>query len=89
MYGIDFNVRVGVHWGETVVGSVGSPGHERLTAMGDVVNVASRVEASNTEAGTRFLITEALYDLVKDDVEVSHMFYGRELMSAGSPKLCS
>ncbi len=71
MYGIDFNVRVGVHWGETVIGSVGSPGHERLTAMGDVVNVASRVEASNTEAGTRFLITEALYDLVKDDVEVS------------------
>lgn len=71
MYGIDFDVRIGVHWGEAVIGSVGFPGHERLTAMGDVVNLASRVEAANKEAGTRFLITETLYGAVKDDVEVA------------------
>lgn len=70
MYGVDFDVRVGVHYGEAVIGSVGSPGHERLTAVGDVVNLASRVETANKEAGTRFLITEALHDAVKDDVEV-------------------
>jgi len=71
MYGIDFDVRIGVHWGEAIIGSVGSPGHERLTALGDVVNLASRVEAANKEAGTRFLITEALYEEVRDDVEVA------------------
>jgi nitrite reductase/ring-hydroxylating ferredoxin subunit len=71
MYDIDFDVRIGVHYGEAVIGSVGSVGHERLTAIGDVVNLASRVEAANKEAGTRFLITEPLYETVKDDVEVS------------------
>jgi class 3 adenylate cyclase len=71
MYGIDFNIRIGLHLGEAVVGSIGSPGHERLTAIGDAVNVASRVEAANKEADTRLLISEALYDRVKDEVEMS------------------
>ena len=71
MYGIDFNIRIGLHLGEAVIGSIGSPGHERLTAIGDAVNVASRVEAANKEAGTRLLISEALYDRVKDEVEMS------------------
>ena len=71
MYGIDFNIRIGLHLGEAVIGSIGSPGHERLTAIGDAVNVASRIEAANKEAGTRLLISEALYNRVKDEVEMS------------------
>ncbi len=71
MYELDFDIRIGVHYGEAVIGSVGSPGNERLTAIGDVVNVASRVEAANKDAGTRFLITEALHEAVKDQVEMS------------------
>jgi class 3 adenylate cyclase/nitrite reductase/ring-hydroxylating ferredoxin subunit len=71
MYGIDFDIRIGLHLGEAVIGSVGPPGHERLTAIGDAVNVASRVEGANKEAGTRLLISEALYDRVKDEVEAA------------------
>ena len=54
-----------------MIGSVGSIGSERLTAIGDVVNVASRVESANKEAGTRFLVSEALFERVRDDVEMS------------------
>ncbi len=71
MYGIDFDIRIGLHLGDAVIGSIGSPGNERLTAIGDAVNVASRVEAANKEAGTRLLISEALYERVKDDVEMT------------------
>lgn len=71
MYGADFDIRIGLHYGEAVIGSLGSVGHERLTAIGDVVNVASRVEAASKDAGTRFLISEALHDRVKDQVEVA------------------
>ncbi len=71
MYGIDFDIRIGLLLGEAVIGSIGSPGHERLTAIGDAVNVASRVEAANKEAGTRLLISDALYDRVKDEVEMT------------------
>ena len=71
MYGIDFDIRIGLHLGEAVIGSVGPPGHERLTAIGDAVNVASRVEGANKEAGTQLPISEALYDRVKDHVEAA------------------
>ena len=71
MYNVDFDIRIGLHRGEAVICSLGSIGHERLTAIGDVVNVASRVEAANKEAGTRFLISEALHAEVEASVEVS------------------
>jgi class 3 adenylate cyclase/nitrite reductase/ring-hydroxylating ferredoxin subunit len=71
MYDIAFDIRIGLHYGEAVLGSLGSIGHERLTAIGDVVNVASRIEAANKEAGTRLLISEALYREVADSIEVA------------------
>jgi len=71
MYDIDFDIRIGLHYGEAVIGSLGSVGHERLTAIGDVVNVASRVEAANKDSGTRLLISAALHDAVEGKVEVA------------------
>lgn len=71
MYDADFDIRIGLHYGEAVLGSLGSIGHERLTAIGDVVNVASRVEASNKDAGTRLLISDALYEQIEHAVEVA------------------
>jgi adenylate cyclase len=38
-------VSIGLHLGEVVVGDVGSPGRMELAAVGDTVNVASRLEA--------------------------------------------
>ena len=71
MYDVAFDIRIGLHYGEAVIGSLGSVGHERLTAIGDVVNVASRVEAANKDAGTRLLISDALHDEVADKVEIA------------------
>ena len=67
-YGHAFPIGIGVHYGEAVIGTLGSSSKERLTAIGDTVNVASRIEAANKEAGTRLLISSELYGLVKDDV---------------------
>ncbi|WP_172402015.1 adenylate/guanylate cyclase domain-containing protein [Ensifer aridi] len=70
MYGIDFDIRIGLNYGEAVIGTLGFAGHGRLTAVGDVVNVASRIEAANKEAGTRLLISESLRDEIADKVEI-------------------
>ena len=67
-YGHAFPIGIGVHYGEAVIGTLGSSGKEKLTAIGDTVNVASRIEAANKEAGTRLLVSGELYELVKDDV---------------------
>ena len=71
MFDADFDIRIGLHYGEAVIGSLGSIGHQRLTAVGDVVNVASRVEAANKDAGTRLLISAALHDRVASKLEVA------------------
>ncbi|HEY5210083.1 MAG TPA: adenylate/guanylate cyclase domain-containing protein [Stellaceae bacterium] len=67
-YDIDFNIRIGIHYGEAVIGSLGHGDRRRLTAIGDVVNIASRIETANKEAGTRLLISEPLRDLVRDSI---------------------
>ncbi len=71
MYDADFDVRIGLHHGEAVIGTLGSVGHERLTAIGDTVNIASRVEAANKVAGTRLLITDALLAEIEGQVTIS------------------
>jgi adenylate cyclase len=59
-YGRSFDMGIGIHYGCAVVGSVGAVGRERVTAIGDAVNLASRIESANKYADTRFLVSDAV-----------------------------
>lgn len=72
VYGKIFNIGIGIHYGIAVLGSVGGQGQRRMTAIGDAVNMASRVEAANKEFSTRLLITENAYDEISQHVQVSN-----------------
>jgi class 3 adenylate cyclase/tetratricopeptide (TPR) repeat protein len=61
-YGLEFNVRVGINTGPVVVGEVGTDLALEYTAMGDAINLASRME-STAEVGT-VQITANTYELV-------------------------
>ncbi|MDL2402879.1 adenylate/guanylate cyclase domain-containing protein [Rhizobium mayense] len=52
------DLRIGVATGEALVGSIGSDIMMSYTVMGDVVNLASRLEGANKVYGTRNLVCE-------------------------------
>ena len=66
----DFKIRIGIHFGEAIVGMLGCKGTERLSVIGDTVNMAARAESANKEADTTMLITENAYKQIKERVEV-------------------
>ena len=47
--------RVGLHWGEAIVGNFGGDGRIQYTALGDSMNVASRLEGANKQLKTGIL----------------------------------
>jgi adenylate cyclase len=71
MYKKSFHIRIGVHYGEVVVGTIGVANLRKIAAIGDAVNFASRIEVANKEMGTKFLISDDPYQQVRDHVRVN------------------
>ena len=61
-------LRIGIHWGKVIIGNVGTPERLDWTTIGDVVNIASRIEKSCQPDGV--LISEKMREAIESAEEM-------------------
>ena len=61
-----FITRIGIHTGEAIVGNLGSSERLNYTALGDTINIASRLEGINKNYKTNIIVSDEVYEQIKD-----------------------
>lgn len=73
-FNLQFNMGIGIDFAEVLVGKMGHPENRQLTAIGDAVNVASRIESKTKEFKAKLLISQHVFQLIHPHLEIGQIF---------------
>lgn len=77
MYDRSFGIRAGINFGKVIVGNFDTGMMSKISAIGDAVNLASRIETANKDFGTQLLISQSAKEEIKGLVETHKMYRAR------------
>lgn len=66
-------IGIGIHHGEAIVGPLGPPGSRILTAIGDTVNVAARLEGLSKQHDGAFIVSLRAANAAEIDMTGQHL----------------
>lgn len=75
-------IGIGIHCGDAIVGTMGPPSSPNLSAVGDNVNVAARLESESKSLGCTLVVSIALAEAAGVDLS-AHPLHEAELRGRG------
>ena len=75
MYDRSFGIRAGINFGKVIVGNFNTGMMSKISAIGDAVNLASRIETANKDFSTKLLLSKWAYEEINGVVEAHGKYH--------------
>ena len=72
----ELKIGIGIHSGDTIVGSIGSDEHLEYGVLGDTVNIASRLEELTHNTPNSIIFSQSIYNGLTKHLQQSASFFG-------------